>query len=149
MTPQGRPSRHGGARSGLGIVVWWSYQGGYGVFVTVRAVRPILLLLAAVLVALGVSLPGETVATGPDEGAAVSQSVINAVPPMRDIGRLAADPTLLTVHSPTEVFALAPNSGPVLTLARLGEQDAGVTLVSRAAVLPVAGDRAPPVWTDV
>lgn len=117
--------------------------------VTARAGRPILLLLVSALFMLGVLLPSPAVAAEhPDGGPAAAQSVVNVVPPIREVGRPAADPSLLAVHGPTELFTLAPNARPLPALARLGEQDADVSLVSRAAVLPVAGDRAPPAPAD-
>lgn len=126
--------------------------------------RLLLLLVAAVLVSLGFAAnetesvvgavpppaqeTGHPAASAPaerqsdTETVALEQSVVNAVPPVREVGRLAADPGLLKVHSVAEM-ADAPSTEPELV--RLGGQNEDVLRVSRVAALPVADDRGPPV----
>ncbi|CAM3895651.1 hypothetical protein KIPE111705_30300 [Kibdelosporangium persicum] len=104
--------------------------------------RLLLLVVAAVLMSLGFvarEAPAHPQPGTETETVAIDQSLVDATPPMREIGRLAADPGLLKVQSVTEVAGAEP------VLVRLGEQDEDVPLVSRVVALPVSGDRGPPV----
>ncbi|MET0132014.1 MAG: hypothetical protein ABW215_00320 [Kibdelosporangium sp.] len=112
--------------------------------------RLMLALLAAFLVASGIFGPqqgGDVAAGSGDEGATVASPAPHAVAPVRVVGRLAADPSLLKVHSPADDLpaGTAPSFAPVPALMRLGGQHAGATPVAAAEQRPAAGDRAPPV----
>ncbi|ALG08809.1 hypothetical protein [Kibdelosporangium phytohabitans] len=107
--------------------------------------RLLLLVVAAVLMSLVLTPRSEPVPPpSPDnETVAVEQTVVKAVPPIRDAGRPAADPGLLKVQSLAEMTSTEP------VPAMLGEQDEDVPLVSRDAALPVADDRGPPAGQAV
>lgn len=112
----------------------------------------LLALLAAILTALGMSVSphddGAVSTTQEPWGAdaAADGSFVQAVAPARAIGRLAAEPSLLSVHGPGDLtpFGAMPStvSPPLM---RLGGQHIRVTPRLRAAHRPTVGDRAPPV----
>lgn len=112
-----------------------------------RAGRLALLMLAAVLTAIGITVSPHAIISAPSDDskdATVEHSVvIAAMPPGRVMGRPVAQPTVLKVQSPAE-FALAPSSEPAPTLLRLGGQHDEGPQVTRAAQLPATGNRAPP-----
>ena len=111
-----------------------------------RAGRLVLLMLAAVLTAVGISVSPHAIVSAPtddSQDATVEHAVVvSAIPPGRVMGRPVADPTLLKVQSPAE-FTLEPSVGPVL--ARLGVVPDEGPQVTREAQLPATGNRAPPV----
>ncbi|CAM3895734.1 hypothetical protein KIPE111705_30305 [Kibdelosporangium persicum] len=105
----------------------------------VVARRLALVLVAAVLLCLGSWLGGESAPAKAEDENVVARTVVTAVPPVRDAGRLAADPGLLKVRGVTETISTEP------VVIGLGDQDADVPRFSRAAALPVSDGRAPPV----
>ncbi|MBP2325148.1 hypothetical protein JOF56_005533 [Kibdelosporangium banguiense] len=111
-----------------------------------RAGRLVLLMLAAVLMAVGISVSPHAIVSAPsDESKDATiqhEVVVSAIPPGRVMGRPVADPTLLKVQSSAE-FTLQPSAGPML--ARLGVVHEDGPQVTREAQLPATGNRAPPV----
>jgi hypothetical protein len=110
-----------------------------------KARRLALLLLAAVLLAVGVSISPHAVVSAPSETKDVTvtpSAAISAVPPGRVVGRPVATPAVVKVHSPAELIALSP-SEPVF--GQLGGLTEDITPATRSARLPATGTRAPPV----
>jgi hypothetical protein len=111
-----------------------------------RAGRLVLLMLAAVLTAVGISVSPHAIVNAPSDSkdATVEHSVvIAAIPPGRVMGRPVAEPSVLKVQSPAE-FACLPSATPALELLRAGGQHDEGPQVTRAAQLPATGNRAPP-----
>jgi hypothetical protein len=112
-----------------------------------KAGRLVLLMLAAVLTAVGISVSPHAVVSAPSDEKDVTVEhavVVAAIPPGRVMGRPAAEPSVLKVQSPAE-FALLPSAGPEPAPLRLGGQHDEGPQVTRAAQLPATGNRAPPV----
>jgi hypothetical protein len=108
--------------------------------------RLVLLMLAAVLTAVGISVSPHAVLKAPSESKDVTVEhsvVISAIPPGRVMGRPVAEPSVLKVQSPAE-FGLLLSAEPALALVRLGGQHDEGPQVTRAAQLPATGNRAPP-----
>jgi hypothetical protein len=117
------------------------------VMAATRAGRLALLMLAAVLTAVGISVSPHAVFTAPSDSKDVTVEhsvVIAAIPPGRVMGRPVAEPSVLKVQSPAEL-ALLPSAAQPPALLRLGGQHDEGPQVTRAAQLPATGNRAPPV----
>lgn len=113
--------------------------------------RAVLVLLAAVLTALGLffALHAADPASADESrgaNATVDSSFSKAVVPVRAAGRLAAEPALLGVqgHGDLSLFGAVPHGPASPTLLRFGELRTEATPVSRAAHRLALGDRAPP-----
>ncbi|WP_244162329.1 hypothetical protein [Amycolatopsis regifaucium] len=120
-----------------------------------RTYRParqaVLLLLAAVLTALGLfftlhSADSASADESRGANATIDSSLSKAVAPVRAMGRLAAEPALLGVqgHGDLPLFGAVPHGPASPTLLRLGELRTEATPLSRAAHRLALGDRAPP-----
>ncbi|EMD22084.1 hypothetical protein B0293_11715 [Amycolatopsis azurea DSM 43854] len=110
-----------------------------------------LVLLAAVLTSLGLFLSlhsGDSASADESRGAnaTVDSSVSKAVTPVRAMGRLAAEPSLLGVHGHGDLplFGTVPHGPASTTLLRLSELHDDVTPPQRTANRLALGDRAPP-----
>ncbi|MFI6303868.1 hypothetical protein ACIBCH_18505 [Amycolatopsis thailandensis] len=108
-------------------------------------------LLAAVLTALGLFLAlhsGDSASADESRGAnaTVDSSVSKAVAPVRAMGRLAAEPSLLGVHGHGDLplFGTVPHGPASTTLLRLSELHDDVTPPRLTANRLALGDRAPP-----
>jgi hypothetical protein len=112
----------------------------------------VVVLLAAVLAAVGVPVPlhgdgaGSMAPASRGAGAAVDGSLVEVVAPVRAVGRLAAEPSLLGVHGHGEpmLFGTVPSGVPLVALMRLGGHQLRVMPAARAAHRLTVGDRAPP-----
>ncbi|MEV7554600.1 hypothetical protein AB0N89_33700 [Amycolatopsis sp. NPDC089917] len=120
-----------------------------------RTYRParqaVLVLLSAVLTALGLFLAlhsGGSASADESRGAnaTVDSSVSKAVAPVRAMGRLAAEPSLLGVHGHGDLplFGTVPHGPASTTLLRLSGLHDDVTPPQRTANRLALGDRAPP-----
>lgn len=118
-----------------------------------RPGRPAMVtLLAALLTTLGMLvLPHgqDPTSANPQPwgtDATADGAVVTVVVPVRTIGRLAAEPSPLGVHTPAGLLPLGtmPGATPSPTLMRLGGQHTSVLPRLPAAHRPTAGDRAPP-----
>ncbi|GAB3736015.1 hypothetical protein GCM10027598_62650 [Amycolatopsis oliviviridis] len=114
--------------------------------------RAVLVLLAAVLTSLGLFLAphsGDSASADESRGAnaTVDSSVSKAVAPVRAMGRLAAEPSLLGVHGHGDLplFGTVPHGPASTTLLRLSELHDDVTPPRRTANRLALGDRAPPI----
>jgi hypothetical protein len=127
------------------------------VSMAVRVVRrpgwlALVVLLAALLAVLGMafSVHGQGVASSTPEprgaDAAADGVSVEAVAPVRSVGRPAVEPSPLGVHGSGELvaFGTTPNAAPLPALMRLGGHHASVLPRLRAALRPAVGDRAPP-----
>jgi hypothetical protein len=128
------------------------------VSVVCRAVRLALVLLLVVVVgAVGVSAPlpalGVSVAAGDaDAGVAVVGSRVDAMAPSRAVGRLLAEPSLVSVRGSGDGVpsGTTPSGPPRVDLAQVGDYRAWVTVATAgAAGHGLAGVRAPPVRRSV
>lgn len=113
----------------------------------------VMVLLAVLLTALGVvaQLQGGGGRAAPASepwgpGAAVDGSHVNVMPPVRSVGRPAAEPALLTVYGAAEPVPLGtlPLGVPPSVLPLLDGRDVDVSLALRAAHQPTVSGRAPP-----
>ena len=110
-----------------------------------KARRLALLLLAAVLLALGVSVSPHAVGSvpaGSDDATVAYSAAVSAVPPGRVVGRPATEPVVVKVHSAAELAVLS-STEPAFV--RLGGLTRDSTPATRCALLPASGNRAPPV----
>ncbi len=127
------------------------------VSVVCRAVRlALVLLLVAVVGAMGVSAPlpalGVSAVGDADAGVAVVGSRVDAVAPSWAVGRLLAEPSLVSVRGSGDGVPLGttPSGPPRVDLAQVGDYRAWVTVATAgAAGHGLAGVRAPPVRRSV